>query len=276
MVKLFLAGVEAFPELIIKYEPKYILTTFYIFWKKPPEKWHKDPTINIIKHIKKRGGMVFLDSGGFTITFRERRKQVPIDYLDRYVRFVKTYKKYLDIYANVDTDDPEISHNNLLYLENEGIEPWPVWRVTWPKELLIQYLKKYDYIALGGFAALKTPKKMIDWIRRHMPLFKKYKMKVHIFGLTSVNLLTKIRSIYSADSTTWINAGKYGMIPIFYNGKLKLYHWSELPESKKQYIEAICKKIGINPKPIFLGQGEELRHYSLYVWILYQNYLDNL
>jgi hypothetical protein len=174
---------------------------------------------------------LFLDSGAYSAW----SKGVTID-IDEYISFIKKNIKYITVYANLDViGDPEATYRNQKYMESKGLRPLPVFHSTLePYSWLKKYIdEEYEYIGLGGMAGGSISKKDIVPILDEV--FEKYicdkdgmpKVKVHGFGMTSLELLLKY-PWYSVDSTSWVMTGRFGsvMVPRFRNGK---YVYDEQP-----------------------------------------------
>lgn len=170
--------------------------------------------------MKNKNISIFLDSGAFSAW----SQKIDID-IDEYIAFIKKYKKYIDVYANLDViGDAVGTYENQKYMESKGLNPIPVFHPLFePVSWLEKYInKKYDYIAMGGMAGgsvtVKQILPMLDMV------FKEYlcdkngmpKMKVHGFGLTSHRLMLRY-PWYSVDSTSWVMTGRMGsvFIPVF-------------------------------------------------------------
>jgi len=172
----------------------------------------------------------FLDSGAFSAY----TKGVLIN-IDSYIQFIQENKEHIDIYANLDViGDAENTFKNQIYIESKGLKPLPVYHLTSDYCFLERYISKgHDYIALGGLAAkLLTGDALLIELDF---LFKTYfcnpdgspKIKVHGFGLTSVDLMVRY-PWYSVDSTSWVMASRFGgfFMPRLYKGE---YKWLETP-----------------------------------------------
>lgn len=200
-MKLYFAGAEAFTELMKEIDIKSPLFSYY----------YLDERENL-----KKFDDIFLDSGGFTA--RVRREKI---YVEEYIGFVKAIEKELTHYANLDTADQEKSEENLKKMEKEGLNPMPVWHSGWSQDLLKNYLNSYDYVALGGIAGstFDTEKKFKEIVR-----FANLEgnAKLHLFGMTDPHILSIVKDkIYSADSTSWLNGGRYGHFFYFDGERMK-------------------------------------------------------
>jgi len=191
---------------------------------------------------KKNKVDLFLDSGAFSAW----SKGVEIDIYE-YINFIKENEKYIDVYANLDAiGDPKATLKNQKIMEKAGLNPLPCFHYGEPIKYLKHYLKKYDYIALGGMVPIST-KDLLPWLtdlftnhlcdKKGNPL-----VKIHGFGMTSLKLMLKF-PWYSVDSTSWVVTGRMGgiLIPKKINGKydykknpLKITISSKSPSAKQK------------------------------------------
>jgi hypothetical protein len=170
---------------------------------------------------------LFLDSGAFSAW----SKGVTID-IDEYIAFIKQHKKYIDHYAVLDSiGDPETTLQNQEYMESKGLSPIPCFHYGENIKYLKSYIKKYEYIALGGMVPIST-NDLFMWLD---DLYTNYicdssgmpKVKVHGFGLTSIPLLVRY-PWYSVDSTSWVMTGRFGAVFVP-KKKQGSYIYTEIP-----------------------------------------------
>jgi hypothetical protein len=173
-----------------------------------------------------RAGKLFIDSGAFSAWTKGAELDV-----DNYISFLNQNHENITIYAQVDVipgqrgraptasevrDASAKSWENYQYMRELLIEPDKLiyaFHAGEPEEYLIQALKcKIPYIALGGLVGRNTDTKY-DFLESCFKLINEYnpEVKVHIFGITTFNILEKF-NVTSADSTTHIQAGCNGNI----------------------------------------------------------------
>lgn len=138
------------------------------------------------------------------------------EYRDNYIAYLLENKDKIDVYSNLDViNNPKLTWENQKMLEAAGLKPIPVFHLGSPEKWLERYLKKYDYIALGGLVPNKTAV-LVPILDR---LFKKYllddkgfpKVKLHGFACTAFTLMNRY-PWYSVDSTTCGKLAMYGHI----------------------------------------------------------------
>jgi predicted glutamine amidotransferase len=186
---------------------KHRLWTFYWMFKDNGS-MKKDKSIKL-----------FLDSGAFSAWTQGKDIN-----LVKYIKFIKKYRKYIDIYANLDVigmggNQPnavtaEATLKNQRSMEKHGLNPLPVFHFGEPMKYLDYYIAHYDYISLG--IAGNLPKRLVPWLddcfQNHicdkdgMP-----KIKIHGFAVTSLQLMVRY-PWYSVDSTSWVVMGRNGKI----------------------------------------------------------------
>jgi len=170
---------------------------------------------------------LFLDSGAYSA----KTQGIEIN-LDEYIAFIKKYKKYINIYANLDViGDAEATWKNQKKMEKAGLHPLPCYHYGEDVKYLKRYIKEYDYMALGGLVGGSSAK-LGPWFDR---IFQNYicnekgypKIKVHGFGMTSLKFMLRY-PWYSVDSTSWVTTGRMGglLVPKKVNGK---YDYSKNP-----------------------------------------------
>lgn len=179
----------------------------------------------------KKAVTLFLDSGAFS----SWSKGSEID-IDEYIEFVKEHQKFLEVYANLDViGDAESTYKNQKYMEKKGLNPMPVYHTgKEDPKWLERYVKEgYQYIGLGGMAGKDMSKAVLVvlldslWTKYLLHKDGMPKVKVHGFGMTSVDLMFRY-PWYSVDSTTWVMASRFGsvLVPKFKNGRP---NYSETP-----------------------------------------------
>jgi len=169
---------------------RHFLTSFWYNYKVEPyqklKEAHPDCTI-------------MLDSGAFTASVRNES----VD-LKAYAEFCKIVSPYVDYFVNLDVIyDGETSQKNFDYLHDQGINVIPVYHAGEDIKYLQYYIKKCDYIGLGGLVPYaREPRKLENFIQNALKIIPKDK-KVHLFGITTPPVLYRFSDrVYSADSVS--------------------------------------------------------------------------
>jgi len=149
------------------------------------------------------------DSGTFSANNRKPGTGLPITfngYLDYIIRNGKSY----DWYFNYDIDFSDDGFDTNLYyqkrMEDVGLNPVPVVHSIYGYEIDYYIKSGYKVVALGSSQITN-----LDILRYAMDKFKGSGIKVHLFGNTTFEFLTSF-PIYSCDSTSWANTGRFGDI----------------------------------------------------------------
>lgn len=226
-------------------EPAYILESF-AYMKK-----HEKHVPSLLQNN------FMLDSGAFTFMGNKTKKIDWHEYTKEYVRFINenNIKLFfeLDIYSVIGTKKTE----ELRELIESGTnkKSIPVWHIFLGIDYYKRMVDRYDYIAIGasGRHDSKWTRTNPEKLNALVQYAKKRKTKVHGLGYTVLKQLEKI-PFHSVDSTTWLNAGKYGEFQIFKNNSIK----------KLQ-----AKNIG---KKTIREAAEEMQQHNFNQWIKFQKY----
>jgi hypothetical protein len=145
---------------------------------------------------------IFLDSGAHTAFHQD----VEID-INKYIDFIKTQK--VDVYANLDViGSHEGTAQNQKTMEVAGLNPLPVWHLSEPFSVLKQLANSYPYVGIG----VSQSKSSEIRANTASSIFEYFpNTKFHMFAVTQPKTLAAY-PFYSADSTTWLNSGKYGAL----------------------------------------------------------------
>ena len=213
---LYFAGGQQVPIELTKKDNCGKLYTF----AEGPNKLHK--------YLEKENGKIFVDSGAFSV--HHSGKEIDID---TYIKFINDNPK-VDLFAcldkipypilNSDTakECAEVTWNNYCYMiDNVNSEFYdkivPVYHFGEPIEYIHKIINGYKfkpkYMAFGGRAGvMKNALHMaLDTFFHEVQNSVNPNIKVHGFGITQFETL-EIYPFYSADSSTWLQTGKFGRI----------------------------------------------------------------
>jgi len=138
------------------------------------------------------------------------------EYMTAYMDFLKENAAYIDIFSNLDViSNPKLTMRNQRLFEEQGLAPIPVFHLGSDERYLERYIKKYEYIAIGGLVPNPT-RMLIPVLDR---LWRTYltdadgfpKVKVHGFACTSLTLMERY-PWYSVDSASSQKLAMYGKI----------------------------------------------------------------
>ena len=139
-------------------------------------------------------------------------------YLDDYIQFLLDNKGKITAYSNLDViNNPKLTLRNQKIIEEAGLSPIPVFHLGSDPKYLERYIRKYDYIAIGGL--VPNPTKVLRGLLDS--LFKEYlldsdgfpKVKLHGFACTALPLMTRY-PWWSVDSATCRKLAMYGWIAL--------------------------------------------------------------
>lgn len=251
----------------------------------------KEPSGLDIYHMF--GAKLFIDSGAYSMWTRG----ISID-VDEYINWLNERADYLDLFGQVDaipgtkeggatyTEVKEAAQKtweNYLYMHSRLKNPKGLlytFHVGEPKEFLIQALNWTDengehipYIALGGMVGktAQTRENFLDMcfdIIKHSP---NPNVKVHAFGMTSKDLLSKF-PITSADSTSWIMTAAtgsimtdVGIVVVSSNQIHNPAHYSHLPDDKRQEFEKEICEFGFTLDELAEERNKRIIHNARYM-----------
>ena len=218
----------------------------------------------IKKHIdsidKLLANNFILDSGAFTFIGKNKKDINWNKYVDEYISFINKHKikKFfeLDIYSVIGINKTEEIRNKIE--KETGIQTIPVWHIF----LGIEYYKKlcneYKYISIGasGRHDSKWTRTNPEKLNALVCYAKNKNVKVHGLGYTCLKQLHKI-PFHSVDSTTWLNAGKYGEYQKFTGNSIKKIQAGTIGKKTKKGIINSMNENNFNE------------------WIKFQKYAEN-
>lgn len=184
-----------------------------------------------------------LDSGAFTFIGKNKKNIDWELYTDEYINFINKYKidKYfeLDIYSVIGIDKTEKLRNKIE--KKTGIKSIPVWHIFLGIEYYKKICQEYKYIAIGasGRHDSKWTRTNPEKLNALVSYAKNKNVKVHGLGYTCLKQLKSI-PFYSVDSTTWLNAGKFGEYQKFTGDTIKKIQAASIgKKTKKGIIDAM-------------------------------------
>lgn len=220
----------------------------------------------LVKNFRQKPN-VFLDCGAHSI--RKRGELInPYAYID----YIKRNLDFINVYPSIDIGTFEEIQKNLKIIEDRELKPIPVYLYDWNNfKVIEEYCGRYPYIAIGAIADKKDEELDIT-LTPIFEIVKRYKTKVHLFGITDPNIIKKFPA-YSCDSRSWATGSMYGLIWIFneLKGELKSLKYKDVRWHDFSYI---MKERGIDLKKIREGNNDELDKWNCLEWIRYAEYLE--
>lgn len=182
---------------------------------------------------------LFLDSGAFSAYTKKKTIDV-----QGYISFIKRHKRKIAHYAVLDViGDPIATLENQVIMEQAGLNPVPCFHFGEPWSFLREYVRNYNYIALGGLAQRRNSTELYPFLDHAFSLIcDEHGMpqcKTHGFSITSVTVMTRY-PWYSVDSVSWLIMSRMGLIYVPY--KLPNGSWDYLEKQKGKKV----RKIGVS------------------------------
>lgn len=226
------------------------------------ESYHYIKKQKIVDEMRSDNAKVFLDSGAFSAF--NIGAEISID---DYCNYIKENYDILriedgDLMASVldGIGDPLKTWHNQAYMEKQGVKPLPCFHYGEDPKYLDWYIKHYSYITIGGMVG-KSKEQLTIWLDRMwnnhiLDGSGKPRLKVHAFGITSIDIMKRYQW-YSCDSSSWIQAAAFGSIVSPEFGPLRVsdksparhtigQHISNISEPEQEFIHAMLDKQGFN------------------------------
>ena len=169
---------------------------------------NKDDALFRTKYRNKCSSLIE-DSGTYSANNREPGTGPSITF-NGYLKYIKRNGKSYDWYFNYDIDFNNHGFDTNIYyqkrMEDAGLNPVPVVHSIYGYEIDHYVKSGYKVVALGSSQITN-----LDILRYAMDKFKGTGIKIHLFGNTTFEFLTSF-PIYSCDSTSWANTGRFGDI----------------------------------------------------------------
>lgn len=181
------------------------------------ESYHYIKGNKIVEQMREDGASVFLDSGAFSAF----TLNAEINLLE-YCNFILQNKDLWRVDDGIlvvsvldGIGDPLKTYRNQKAMEDLGVKPLPCFHFGEDERYLEHYISNYEYITLGGMVGRKKDQ-LFQWLDR---IWDRYlisgtggaKLKVHAFGITSVDVMLRY-PWYSVDSSSWIQSAAFGNI----------------------------------------------------------------
>ena len=201
---------------------------------------------------------LLIDSGAFTVW----SQGATID-IDAYITFCESVKragkeKGTKVYfTNLDVlpgrwgfkptiDQAEESAqkgwDNMEYMDSKGIDAIPVYHQHEDIKWLKKMMKHKEYIGISPANDLPQARKN-SWLAEAFSVVQD-KRKTHGFAVTSYKTLLKF-PFYSVDSSSWTNGARFGSVPTFNQGKVKVYKYREENHFDNLWNKMYDKKVGM-------------------------------
>jgi len=258
-MRLYLAGAEAWTNLLLDLGVKYQLFSFFYLRTMMFNEGAKVRSMfSRMRKAKAKGYSFMLDSGAFTYQMMSNAgRPVPdvAKYFEEYKRFCLDYGDLFDIIIEFDvdhyvaglkTEQVDTWTNDLLAQPSLAQKIMPVYHNHRGEKWLRAWLADTSspFIAVGSAAANEqaaslTASSTAGWISSFIANAHRFGKWVHGLAYTRIRTDMKYTNFDSVDSTTWLRADKYGGSCYFINDKfIVLDHKHKADRAKyKMYYE---------------------------------------
>lgn len=153
---------------------------------------------------------IFADSGAYSAMTQGADVQLP-----EYMAWLRRWAHLFTTYVNLDViGDAAGTLANQHAMEAAGLQPVPVFHGGEPWEYLVDYCRRYPYIALGGMVGSAGTDVLLRWAVHAMRVGQDHGTRFHGFGMTK-RLLLKAVPWYSVDSSSWGAAHRSGQLRLW-------------------------------------------------------------
>ncbi len=206
------------------------------------DSYHYIKRQRFVDEIRAAERQVFLDSGAFS-SFASNI-EVDIDAYCEYISANTDIIKQEDgiVMASVldAIGDAHGTYENQLYMERKGTTPLPCFHFGEDVRYLEWYVENYQYLTLGGMVPISN-KQNIIWLDE---IWNKYltdgagrpKLKVHAFGVTSLELMRRY-PWHSVDSSSAVQYSIYGHVFTTEHGPVTLSEKSPARHTAGKHVE---------------------------------------
>jgi len=187
---------------------------------------------------------IILDSGAFTVWTKDKTINI-----DRYLEFCDVFKEFKpettnQYIVNLDVlpgrfglrptkqeaeESARQGFENMKYIDEKGFNCIPVFHQHEDFKWLEKLTEVKNYIGISP-ANDVSMKEKLQWLDRVFSFLKdkivKDKLKTHGFAVTGYQQLLRY-PFYSADSSSWVSGGKWGVLLSFKEGKFLKTHYRD-------------------------------------------------
>lgn len=173
-----------------------------------------------------------LDSGGFVEKVKLDRNR-PNPTVINYACFLKAHGGLFDIALSWDFGDANQCWEAFQFLTRQNLKVTPVWHIGDPPDLLTDYCKKSEWVAVGGFGLLGRHNAKMTALFTHLAALlshhkERFGTKFHGLGVGFNQTLLTVWSPDSADSTTPLQCLRYGYLVTVKDDKIIRKWFKEL------------------------------------------------
>ncbi|QQM14092.1 putative queuine tRNA ribosyltransferase [Vibrio phage pVco-14] len=208
------------------------------------ESYHYVLKDTYVQNMRENGAKVFLDSGAFSAWSLGATINIEdyVNYIIRNQDIIRVEDGNLMASVLDAIGSAQGTFENQMAMERMGVRPLPCFHKYEDERYLEWYVKRYDYITIGGMVGTPTPV-LVKWLDH---IWDKYltdgsgnpRIKVHGFGITAVPVMERY-PWYSCDSSSWIQAAAFGSIYTAKHGPLPVSAESPAKHNLGRHIETL-------------------------------------
>lgn len=255
---------------------KNALISFFYVYKENQRTY--DANLKLVKRIRQKSSVLFVDSGVFTmknkmaglsvsgklglksktemdamIAMMAKKKKYFVTFAKAYARFLRDYDNLFDWAFDLDVDQflgVETADAFYQYLKKRAKSPRKIVRI-WHSTRTFDDWKAwcdsgdYDYLAVEGGGSHSRD---FDFYRRFVRYAHKKGIKVHILAATDPKLMTYV-PFDTGDSSSWMIGSRYAKVYtplglIGFGDEVGAGHWDHLTKEEKKTIMTWAKTHG--------------------------------
>lgn len=233
------------------------------------------------------GHLALIDSGAWSIRNSMPENEITKEWCEKYIKdyFSWLLKWKHKIFAAVELDIEAVVGYDIVKkwqletfrtLEHEGLQIIYVWHPERGAKEWENMCKKFSYVGIADAGAdLKNETSRVGGgmgLARMMQVAAKHKTRVHGFGITREDIITRL-PFYTVDSMTWKNGERFGELQVFRAGKLNKVSCNN--KQKRVLYTGYLKKIGMSAeevkKIIKDADGYTVTKANMKAWLMFQN-----
>jgi hypothetical protein len=181
------------------------------------ESFHYVNSQKFVDVMRAQNAKIFLDSGAFSAFHLGVNININdyCDYIKRNIDILRVEDGAVMASVLDGIGDALQTWRHQLYMEKQGAKPLPCFHFGEDPRYLDWYVKRYEYITIGGLVGkpVRDARTWLDriWNDHMLDGSGRARLKVHAFGMTSPELMARY-PWHSADSSSWIQAAAFGSI----------------------------------------------------------------
>ncbi len=251
-MKFYFAAAEGgYKKILLQCKVQNILeSAYYLKYSEKPNE------LNFKNHL--------LDSGGFTLI--KNNKTIDVE---SYARYINHYK--IKVAFNLDVISVETTLKNQEYLnKHTNCYIIPVYHYSdfnnrKNRNLIKQYAKQYPYISIAGMGCKEIDER--NKFYEHCFSVCKDDVKIHGLASTAIDIMDRF-PFYSVDSSSWLNAVRFGNYMEFKKNKIIKHKSLRLISRNKEKNIGNINQINASNEELFISNIES--------YLNFENYITNL